>query len=96
MPDWNDPPDQQIKDALRQVLDDLGDQIDGNPSLWSVSGLEPEILQNHAAHAVATVLGRKSKDALADPNTWVQIYAMGFVVGLKYGAKNGVPQTPTG
>jgi hypothetical protein len=95
MPEWKEPPAKLMHDSLMQVVNDLEDEVDGNPTFWAVIGIEQSELAEHAASAVAMLLQHHRPEEYLNPDTWVQCYVMGFVVGAKYGAKNA-HHTPSG
>ena len=95
MPQWSDPPDKALKDALHGVMQDLEDQVSDNPAFEEVVGLPMEKLVEHGVHAVTAFIAR-DQDAFQNPEAWIQIYCLGFVVGMKYGEQRKKSHSPPG
>ena len=87
MPEWTEAPEVVLHDALAVVLTELNEQIQDGPSFEEVAGVPLGQLTKHAATAVGAFMQMHDT---SNPDSWVQIYTLGFLVGSKYGAKHPV------
>jgi len=87
MPTWHDPPEKTIND-ISNVLDELNAEVSTMPAFETVTGVPLEQLVEHATSVIASYLLATEDDdrpSPTDPITWVRVYCMAFVVGMKYG-----------
>lgn len=84
MPQWKQPSISRNNSALSEVWLDLEREIQNMPPLEEVTGLSADELAAHAAEAVA--LFRRST-ASSPSKALMQLYCLGFVVGMKYGER---------
>ena len=83
MPVWHDPPEVALKTAIDSAWRAVADEIEDDPPFEEVTGIPIEDLTKHATETVAGLM--KSKNFQHEPAAYVQLYCMGFVVGMKYG-----------
>jgi hypothetical protein len=84
MPTWHAPSEEMLNDALSEAV--LAIQVDDNPPFQEVTGLEPGAFVKHAVEGVACMLANSGQQPF-DPEALIQLYSLGFVVGMKYGEK---------
>lgn len=82
MPTWRRAPD--LDDTLHRIMEQLGEEVADSPSVEEVVGISSERLSAHALEAIGQLTGDRTASPL-DPNFWVQLYCLGFVIGCKYG-----------
>jgi hypothetical protein len=85
MPVWHEKPQKTLHDALGQVWEDLNEATADNPKFDEVAGLSSDQLTRHAMEAVTAFIKNTEPAELSSPVTMVQVYSLGFVVGMKYG-----------
>lgn len=78
---WSSPTEST---GLDKILSDLERQVRGNPTVEMVVGISDEELKQHALEAITTVMSSRDFDPM-DPETFVRVYCLGFVVGTKHG-----------
>lgn len=83
MPEWTDRT--EIKNALNQLWVKIDEEIHENPTFEEVAGLPSDVMGEHAAEAVKAFMDKSTALDLLDPNTWIQVYMVGFLVGKRYG-----------
>lgn len=83
MPQWDEKPGTSRDDALHQVLEGLEDEVSSNPSFAQVTGIPLDRMMSHSTEAISLVFGEKPQKDLDD---LIQVYAMGFVIGMKFAA----------
>jgi len=86
MPEWSERPDETLRDSLSEILKELNNEIADGPTFEQVAGVPLPQLTEHAAAAVTGFI-QHDRTNLQDPNAWVQVYCLGFLVGTKFGAK---------
>jgi hypothetical protein len=86
MPKWHEPTKQkgELTDVLSKIRSELVEEIAGDPSFETVTGISVEVMTEHALEAIAAFFATRERDP-GDPTTWAQVYILGFVVGTKYG-----------
>lgn len=84
MPKWNRAPEATLDGVIDQALKDLNLDTD-NPSMEEMIGLSMDQLSNHSARVLLAY--QQSGADLADPMSLIQIYALGFTIGTKYGER---------
>lgn len=91
MPIWHDPPVVVLNDALAAAVDSI--KVDDDPPFEEITGLPADALVKHATEGIAVLLSTNGLSP-ADPNSLVQLYCLGFVVGMKYGENRANGVTP--
>jgi hypothetical protein len=86
MPQWHDAPQSTLSSALSEVWKDLNLETANGPEFEEVTGLSMQDFAEHAVEAIAAYFKRGERDP-TNPMTYVHLYAMGFVIGCKYGAQ---------
>jgi hypothetical protein len=84
MPVWHDPPEEELHGALQSVWEELNKEVNTAPPFESVTGIPMDQLTEHAMKAITAFLSSDEVDP-QNPITWVRLYCMAFVVGMKYG-----------
>jgi hypothetical protein len=86
MPHWHIPTQskEELADVLGKIRSDLVAEIATDPTFEAVTGISMKEMSNHAIEAITAFFTIKERDP-ADPETWAQVYVLGFVVGTKYG-----------
>lgn len=92
MPNWHSN-DENLKNHLNSVWGELDLEISANPSFEEVVGISVEEMSEHAAAAVRSFMERTPKPSPAEPASLIQVYLLGFIVGMKYGMEraSGTP-----
>jgi hypothetical protein len=85
MPTWSQPPKNVLQTALSSVCESLENEIAEDPSFEEITGLPVSALAENAVDAVSAFITRDETPGPLDPNAWIQIYALGFIVGMRYG-----------
>lgn len=85
MPHWNDPPTQTLGNAIAEAQQRVSDQIADDPPFEEVTGLPIQDLTNHATEAIMTMVKNSGIPDDINVDKLVQLYCMGFVIGMKYG-----------
>jgi hypothetical protein len=85
MPTWHDKPEDTLHDVLTKVFHELNEEVSTQPSFEAVTGLPMDKLTNHAAQAIMSYFSDSDEADPTNPLTWIRLYCMAFVVGLKYG-----------
>jgi hypothetical protein len=85
MPVWHDKPEDTLHDVLMTVYQDLNTEVLTQPSFEAITGMSIDRLTNHAAAAIKAYLESNDQADPTNPLTWIQVYCMAFVVGMRYG-----------
>jgi hypothetical protein len=91
VPEWKKTSKVQVSNALDELWNELEQVVVNDPSFEEVTGVSDEIMMTHTKKVVAHyLLLQKSEEdfSLLDPEHWVRLYVMGFVVGTRYGRNN--------
>lgn len=91
MAEWKLPAEVSVDNDLDQLWADLERDVLSNPAFAEIVGLDAEQLRHHAARVVAQYIATRSGEgvtALLNPEYWMLLYTMGFVVGTRYGRSN--------
>jgi hypothetical protein len=88
MPKWHPKPEDELKDALDEVMAELEKEVQTNPSFASITGISVDRLAEHGQAAVGAMIVGKSptqrSEIFTNPNMLVQIYIFGFVMGKRF------------
>lgn len=91
-PTWEKAPQKNLSDALSKAWEQLADEISDNPPVEDVVGVSSEALAQHAIEAIDMLVKMDEANPM-DPNFWVRLYSLGFVVGCKYGEAKQNPRS---
>jgi hypothetical protein len=86
MPEWLPPPSSDATE-LDQILFKIASRVASDPSVIEVTGIDVEVLSEHAVAAVKTFMdhfGDGNPLAMIHPANWAMLYIGGFIVGQEY------------
>ena len=81
----------ETTNELDQIWEQLNREVADNPSFEEVAGIKDVALADHTKRVVASYMAGKLQEnpaSLLDPDQWLFVYAMGFIVGTRYERKH--------
>jgi hypothetical protein len=88
MPRWHNPPSHDLKNTLHEFVNQLDEEVASDPTFEEMVGIKPDELTAHAMEAITVFLAQGQVSAKGqDPGVLLEIYTLGFVIGVKFGEK---------
>lgn len=92
MSEWKTQIQTAEDNELNQIWAEIELSIRSNPSFMELIGITDEEMFGHAMEAVKQHIliyqDQEIKHSLISPESWIQLYIMGFIVGITYGRKH--------
>ena len=90
MPVWKTAPQRQLDNTLDELVAEMDRVTSEDPAFSDVVGIDTETMMGHAKNAIAQYLITltEQETPLSDPDNWIRVYVMGFVIGARYGRNN--------
>jgi len=83
VPTWH-APEQSGDPNLDRLINELTQEIASGPSFEAVTGIDSGEMAETAFNAIAAFFKSHDVDP-GDPQSWAQVFILGFILGLKYG-----------
>lgn len=99
MPVWRSPAELQEDNELNLIWVELERDVRDDPSFKEIVGIDDATMLAHATDVVKQHFSRLTEDngaiGLLSPDSWIQLYTMGFVVGARFGRSHPLDKEQT-
>lgn len=97
MAEWRTPLQVSEENQLNRLWAELEKDVRSDPEFEAITGVDEATMLAHANEAVKHHINRLSEEggtlAMLSPDSWKQLYIMGFVMGVRFGRSTATDES---